>query len=120
MTWTDEGYSYGGVTGGDGAGTAHTRRFTHDNGNGTFRVVDVAYYAVDLTARGEEHDPDWPFDVEEQTWDAVVTDLTDPGGSEVTSDYMYDFPSATGFRTEEAAEAYAEGMAKRFDVTVLG
>jgi hypothetical protein len=110
--WLDEGVFTGGTVGGDGAGEAVTRRFTKRRADGTFAVVESAYYPVNVGERfGEDREDAAEFDVENMTAATICTDLDDPGGTEVWSNYDYDFPGQRSFLTEHGATEYCTNMA---------
>jgi hypothetical protein len=110
--WVDEGVCVGGTVGGDGAGEAVTRRFTKRRADGTFAVVDSAYYPVNIGERwGDDRDDAAAFDVENMNCLTICTDLDDPGMTEVWSETFFAFPSATSFATEDEATEYCTNMA---------
>lgn len=115
--WRDDGVEQGGTVGGDGAGESWSRRFTRDNGDGTWTVRTSYYYPVDIAERfGEDRVQEgFPFDIESM-WESIdCTDPADPGGTETAApgaEYEYDYPEALAFRTYEDARARCLEMAK--------
>jgi hypothetical protein len=62
------------------------RRFVRRAADGTWQVVTVYFYR----AADDNSVHDWgPVWLEEQREYLVCTDLTDPGGSEITSEYRH-------------------------------
>jgi hypothetical protein len=117
-----------GDVGGDvQAGPAISRRFQKQLADGNWAVVTE--YAFASLQDGEEGKPVRPegapwggdelensyrqYDVTNMTEFLVCRDPEDAGGTEVWSDYTYDYPSATGFNTETAATEWATGFIKR-------
>ena len=114
--WTDEGVAPGGTVGGDGAGESISRRFHQQLADGTYVAVESYWYPVNIGERfGEDREDAGMYDVENMTCVTVCTDIEDPGMSEISSEYTYDFPSYTSFPTEADAIAYSEQQAKNDD-----
>lgn len=99
----------GGVVGGDGSGEAWLVRWTRPRDDGDFDIHDVSVYSVDLALRGEADTSDAErFVVEAQICDLICGDTADPGGTEITSDYIYQ----TDPVRRRASEAEREALAR--------
>ena len=123
-----------GITGGDRqTGATYSRRFRLDKLDGTFAFVTFAAYATteyrELDSNGistgavstdKPDDDDESFetflDVEEQTEYLVCSDAEDLGGSEIWSEYAYDFPLHMAPHCAEDAESSARSSVRSFEI----
>lgn len=89
-----------------------------------YAVIDETWYAVDVNLeRSEEDRPapeDYYYDVQNQMWSCLCTDLDDVGGSEISSDYEYEYVNYIGFNTIERADEYAKQCATNARDDVYG
>ena len=110
--WTDHGAMPDGVVGGDGAGESISRRFSAELADGTFIIITSYYYPVNVGERfGEDREDAATFDVENATEVLICTDLDDPGGTEITANMEFDFPSLFGFLAGADASLYCQRAA---------
>lgn len=90
----------------------------------SYAVIDETWYAVDVNLeRSEEDRPapeDYYYDVQNQMWSCLCTDLDDVGGSEISSDYEYEYVNYIGFNTIERADEYAKQCATNARDDVYG
>lgn len=102
-------------------GPASSRRFQLAVEDGTFAVVTVYSYATreerNVDEEGNPTDEPVPYlDVEEQTEFIICTDPDDPGGTEIWSEYEYDYPMYLAPKDEEELLARAVANTNRYGV----
>lgn len=110
LIWSDE----------DGRPLALRVLGIHDDRD-MFAVIEDAWYAVDIKD-GDEREDDEPiiYDVQNQCWTCLCTDVEDPGGTEVTSDYEYDYVNYLAIDTLERADEEAKRYADNARDDVYG
>lgn len=98
-------YNSGDVGGDVQASNAASRRFTRTTDDGTYETVTVYTFASD-----EYFERDATYEVVELTETIEHTDPEEVGGTELHSEYEYDFPYERSFDT--AQEAFDAGVAR--------
>lgn len=86
-----------------------------------YAVIDDTWYAVDVKAN-DERDDDEPiiYDIQNQCWTCLCTDVEDSGGTEVASDYDYDYVNYLAIDTLERADEEAKRYAANARDDVYG
>lgn len=103
----------GGAVGGDiQVGTAWSRRFARINEENNYEVKEVSIYATQ--EEGSEE-----FNVQRQIGTTICKDYTDPGSTEILSDYGYEDINYTGYNTLETADEFAKQQASSSQYSLL-
>jgi hypothetical protein len=99
------------------AGPVFSRRFIQDLGDGTFTVV-TDYYAATISNPDEERYA--AFDVCNIVEVTTCTDPTDPGGTEIDSEYDREYVNYLAYGDEKDATEAARLNTKHLSIGVYG